>query len=50
MANIPSHMRLQSELIARHRAPRTSNAMLISLGSAIGLVTAVGVLLGGLMH
>ena len=50
MANIPSHMRLQSDLIAMRRAPRSSNAALIALGASIGLAMAVVVLLSGLVH
>jgi len=50
MANIPSHMRLQSDFVAMRRAPRASNVALIVMGAAIGFALAAAVLLAGLVH
>jgi hypothetical protein len=49
MANIPAHMRLQTDVVAEYRAKRSSNATLIALGLSIGMALAVIALLSGLV-
>ena len=57
MANIPSHMRLQEQMAVvrnyrRRREDRVlgSMAALAGMGATIGLMTAVAVLLSGLIR
>jgi hypothetical protein len=53
MANIPSHMRISSDLIAERRArqpKRASNTLLVVLGLGIGAFVAAMVLSMGLVH
>ena len=49
MANIPAHMRLQTDVVAEYRAKRSSNATLIALGLSIGMALAVVMLMSGLV-
>lgn len=49
MANIPAHMRLQNDVVALHRAKRSSNATLVALGLSIGMALAVVVLMSGIV-
>ena len=51
MANIPSHMRIQSGQAVAHRPSGTPMSLLISIGVGIGLSAAAAVaLFAGLIH
>jgi len=49
MANIPSHMKIQSDLAMTSRPSRSSTSVLISVGVVIGLASAAVALLAGLV-
>jgi len=49
MANIPSHMKIRSDLAFMPQRPRPQMSMLISVGVAIGLASATIALLAGLI-
>jgi len=49
MANIPSHMKIRSDLAFAPRPPRTSMFVLISIGAAMGLASAAIALVAGLI-
>jgi hypothetical protein len=49
MANIPSHMKIRSDLAIAPRTPRSSMFLLISIGVAIGLASAAIALMTGLV-
>jgi hypothetical protein len=49
MANIPSHMKIRSDLAFAPQRPKTSMFMLIAIGVAIGLASASIALIAGLI-
>ena len=49
MANIPSHMKIRSDLAFAPPPPRASMFMLTSIGVALGLASAAVALVAGLI-
>jgi hypothetical protein len=49
MANIPSHMKIRSDLAMTPRPSRSSMSLLISIGVAIGLASAGIAMLSGVI-